>query len=190
MRLISASVTFFYRVQQNCILTGTGFCAIIYLNLYRIWKACRSIWQRIPRLHRVGRDLMKIKQVLNDKINSFEFYFDLFKANIMEKVLRLFCLEDIYVSVYGLLSNYAVIDHCKNITDKSHIIRARKGIFDMAFGLNSGNISLLFSILGKDLDEVMIWSRERDWERYVAEESEFPAFILHRKSDLEKICDE
>ena len=34
----------------------------------------------------------------------------------------------------------------------------------------------------------MIWSKERDWERYVAEEGEFPAFILHRKSDSERIC--
>lgn len=40
---------------------------------------------------------MRVKQIINDKVNSFEFSCNLTKYNRLEKILSLFELKKVYV---------------------------------------------------------------------------------------------
>ena len=129
---------------------------------------------------------MKIKSILNNKISSFEFKFDLSKGEYLKKILELYCMPEIYVCVYGL--------NKQDIKDKLNKIGFRifrmstcsQSLQDFALNIKICELTNLFSIIGNDFDEIIIWNCFTDWESFIKEQLNKDSFLTLHKKDIEE----
>lgn len=123
---------------------------------------------------------MKIKQVINKKVNSFEFSFDLLKKDYLKLLLRLYEIRQVYICIFGIDKNKEehFIDYLlsSNIQDWQDI-----NGYEYAIKINVDDISTLLSIIGSDFDELVVWSCYTDWETFIQDATDLPFFSFKKK---------
>lgn len=111
---------------------------------------------------------MEIKQIKNNKVNSFEFYYDLSKGEYLKKLLEVYFVDEIYMVIYGITS--------KIVSDGSQIKLCTKEFFVLPTGkdlqtyvlkTNIDKISEVFAMLGDNFDEIVVWNVYTNWESFV-----------------------
>ena len=128
---------------------------------------------------------MRIKQIKNDKINSFEFSYDLSKGDYLKKILELYMIDEIYICIYGL-SGKMILD---NIQTKIHIkkhalLPSFKSSQNLVLNINLDEMSNLFSIINNAFDELVIWNPYTNWENFIKSLNEPEPFLTFCKSDI------
>lgn len=111
---------------------------------------------------------LKIKQIKNDKINSFEFSSDLSKNDYLKKILKLYSIGEVYICIYGLGDKV----NFKNISNeiqfkKSELLSFSNFAQIFILNIDVDEISNLFSIINNNFDEMAVWSPYTSWENFV-----------------------
>ena len=101
---------------------------------------------------------MKIKQIKNDKINSFEFSYNLNRDDYLKKILSLYQINEIYICIYGFDNEYDLT--------KLQIKKMEKSSQCFILNISINELSNLFSKINNNFDELTIWSTETNWEIY------------------------
>ena len=125
---------------------------------------------------------MRVKQIINDKVNSFEFSCNLTKYNRLEKILSLFELKKVYVCMYGLSQKTDLSNNSKELKIQ---YLSKIGPSKYAICIDSEKISVLLSIIDDDCEEITVWSCDTDWESFTKSMTEKHLFSFH-KSKVEK----
>lgn len=122
---------------------------------------------------------MKIKQVINKKVNSFEFSFDLLKKDYLKSLLYLYEIQQVYICIFGIDKNkeehFIEYLHNSNLQDWQDI-----NGYEYAIKINVNDISTLLSIIGSDFDELVVWNCYTDWETFIQDVNDVPFFSLKK----------
>lgn len=112
---------------------------------------------------------MRIKQSINNKVNSFEFYCDLTKNNRLNKILELFQIDNAYVCLYGFDDKNRFNEIKTKIKINNIFIPSyKKNILpDLTLDIDVNEIPKFFSIINNDFDELVIWSKKEDWNEFI-----------------------
>lgn len=128
---------------------------------------------------------MKIKQVINKKVNSFEFSFDLLKKDCLKSLLFLYEIRQVYICIFGIDNNKEehFIDYLQNSN-----IQGWQNIngYEYAIKINVDDISTLLSIIGSDFDELVVWNCYTDWETFIQDVNDVQFFSFKKTSSKTK----
>lgn len=132
---------------------------------------------------------MRIKQKINDQVNSFEFNFDLSKEDYLEKILKLFRIENLYLCIYGLNKQKELICRLNEChVENFKIFKFSKKQQNVILEIGANMLSRIFHILEGGFDEIVVWSCYTDWESFVEDQSRKVSFFTFRKTTVtEKI---
>lgn len=123
---------------------------------------------------------MKIKQIINDKVNSFEFNFDLSEKDYIKKLLLLYGLQSAYICIYDLnkIKEKDIMDYFETY-NIHYWHNQRNTLYAIEIGIN--DISKLLSIVGRNFGELVIWSCYTDWETFIRAINDIPQFFSFKK---------
>ena len=112
---------------------------------------------------------MRIKQTINNKVNSFDFYCDLTKNNRLNKILELFQIDDVYVCIYGVDDKNRFNEIKTKIKINNMFLPScKKNILpDLILDIDINEIPKLFSIINNVFDELVIWNKKEDWNKFI-----------------------
>ena len=132
---------------------------------------------------------MRIKQIKNDKVNSFEFSYDLSKGDYFKKILELYLIDEIYICIYGLSNKIIFENRLEQIQIKKFaLLPFSKSSQDFVLNISLDEISKLFSIINNDFDELVVWSPYTDWECFIKSVNEpVPFFTFYKTKVKDKI---
>lgn len=120
---------------------------------------------------------MKIKQIKNDKVNSFEFSYDLSKGDYLKKILNLYLIDKVFICIYGFDNNTIF----ENDLTEFQIKKFEKSLQCLILNISIDKLSTLFLKLNNNFDELVIWSPCIDWEKFTKEMKEPMPFLTLRK---------
>ena len=111
---------------------------------------------------------MKIKQIKNDKINSFEFSYDLSKGDYFKKILELYLIDEMYLCLYGL-SDKKIFDNSqtKIKIKRLSLLSSCKSSQNFVLNISVDEISNLLSIIDNNFDELVVWDPYTNWEDFI-----------------------
>lgn len=131
---------------------------------------------------------MKIKQIINSQVNSFEFSLNLLKGNYLHKILSLFGMHDAYICLYDLENRENIINvfhsfgmtQCKIVNEFGMPVLVAQ-ITVESFISNWTKYQVKFS-------EMLIWSCETSWLEFIHDmEQSTSSFLTFRKNDATTI---
>lgn len=129
---------------------------------------------------------MRIKQIKNDKVNSFEFSYDLSKGDYLKKVLELFLIDEIYVCIYGFGDKTIFENRLTKIQIKKFAsLPSSQSSQDFILNISLDEISNLFSIINHGFDELVVWSSYTKWDNFIKSISKPVPFLTFRKTKVE-----
>lgn len=107
---------------------------------------------------------MRIKQIKNDKINSFEFSYDLSKGDYLKKILELYQIDEIYICIYGL-GDKKIFDNIQTKIEikKFSLLSSCKSLQNFVLNISLDEISNLLSIIDNSFDELVVWDPYTNW---------------------------
>lgn len=146
---------------------------------------------------------MEIKQIINKKVNSFTLTKFSCKGNSLEKILKLFQVEEVYVCFY---SNKSLsLNTLQAILDSKLCqvkLPTKKHQEALIVKISTENCYILLDWLSDyEYDELIIWSCYTDWENFYKHltnyktnsASNVPSFFLsynvYDGNTCEIICD-
>lgn len=146
---------------------------------------------------------MEINQIINNKVNSFTFTKFSCKGNSLEKILKLFQVEEVYVCFY---SNKSLpLNTLQTILDSKLCqvkLPTKKHQESLIVKISTENCNILLDWLSDyEYDELIIWSCYTDWENFYKDltnytttsASNVPSFFLNYNvydgNTCEIICD-
>ena len=129
---------------------------------------------------------MRIKQIKNDKINSFEFSYDLSKGDYLKKILELYQIDEIYICIFGL-NDKKIFD---NIQTKIEIKKfsSSKSLQNFVLNISLDEISNLLSIIDNSFDELVVWDPYTNWGNFNKSFNE-PPFLTFSKASIKDDTD-
>ncbi len=114
---------------------------------------------------------MKLKQVKNEIVNSFEFSFDLRKGMSVRNLLLLFGVREVYLNFYGWQSEIVTLQKEKFLFLPEKNQLSVKTTYD-----------LVINFLKEKYDEVLIWNQYIDWNSFIAaSQEEMNLFSIKRE---------
>lgn len=126
---------------------------------------------------------MKIRCVLNNKVSSFEFYFDLQKKDYLQKILGLYEIREVYLCVYGSKSK-DLESKLKKIAIKNFSPISSNSSRDFAFQIVVNKLSELLSMIKNEFDEIIVWNCSINWEQFINEQLEDSFFTLRKTQEI------
>lgn len=152
---------------------------------------------------------MKIRFKSNRQVISCKFNLDLTKNNAIERIMKLFGVSKVYVSIYGMKAKLDLSTIIETLSPTNCLcINSPKSLCDIALEVNASHLTPLLHILANDFDEMIVWSCYTDWNLFInelIEPSVFftftaekladykPSFYLHYSpydwNEVEIICD-
>ena len=133
---------------------------------------------------------MRIKQIKNDKINSFEFSYDLSKGDYLKKILELYLIDEIYICIYGL-GDKMIFDNrqTKIQIKKLALLPSFKSSQNFVLNISLDEMSNLFSIINNGFDELVGWYPYTNWENFIKSFNEPVPFLTFRKTKIKDNID-
>lgn len=132
---------------------------------------------------------MKVKFKRNHEVIVCEFTTDLIKNNAIEKILQLFDIPKVYVSVYGVRTTYDLSNIVTTLSTANYwYSKSPKSLCDLALEANTTQLIPLLHTLGHNFDEMLIWSCYAEWDSFlkdVLEPAPFFTFALPKNSDTQ-----
>lgn len=126
---------------------------------------------------------MRIKQIKNDKVNSFEFSYDLSQGDYLKKILELYLIDEIYICIYGL-GDKMIFDNSQSKIQikKLALLPSFKSSQNFVLNISLEEISNLFSIINNNFDELVVWYPYTNWENFIESFNEPVPFFSFRKT--------
>lgn len=129
---------------------------------------------------------MRIKQILNDKVNCFDFYFDLSKEDYLQEILTIFKLKEVYLCFYGVDNNFNLSSLSKFCeVSLFQDISTNKRVKDVAIKICVSEITKVFSFIHDDFDELDVWDCYSDWGSFIIAQTKFPIFTFKRNQQVQ-----
>ena len=131
---------------------------------------------------------MKIKQIINSQVNSFEFTLNILKGNYLQNILSLFGVHDAYICLYDLENQEAIINlfHSFGMTQCKIVNQ-----FGMPVLVVQITVESFISNLTKyqvKFSEMLIWSCETSWLEFIHDmELSTSPLLTIRKNDATTI---
>mgnify|MGYP000650884827 CR=1 FL=1 len=125
---------------------------------------------------------MRIKQIKNDKINSFEFSYDLSKGDYLKKILELYLIDEVYICIYGL-GDKKIFDKIQTKIEikKFSLLSSCKSLQNFVLNISLDEISNLLSIIDNSFDELVVWDPYTNWGDFIKSFNE-PPFLTFSKA--------
>lgn len=132
---------------------------------------------------------MRIKQIKNDKINSFEFSYDLSKGDYLKKILELYQIDEIYICIFGL-NDKKIFDNIQTKIEikKFSLLSSSKSLQNFVLNISLDEISNLLSIIDNSFDELVVWDPYTNWGNFNKSFNE-PPFLTFSKASIKDDTD-
>lgn len=126
---------------------------------------------------------MRIKQIKNDKINSFEFSYDLSKGDCLTNILELYLIDEIYICIYGLSDKMIFGNRQTKIQMKEFaLLPSFKSSQNLALNISIDEMSNLLSIINNSFDELVLWNPYTNWQNFVKSVNEHKPYLTFGKT--------
>lgn len=128
---------------------------------------------------------MKISFKSNRQVISCNFRLDMMKNNAIERILKLFGVSKVYVSIYGMKKKFDLSTIIETLSPTNCLcINSPKTLCDIALEVNANHLTPLLYMLANDFDEMIVWSCYTEWNLHIKEINEPSAFFTFTAEKL------
>lgn len=128
---------------------------------------------------------MEIRFKSNHQVISCNFSLDMVKNNVIERILTLFGVSKVYVSIYGMKAKLGLSNIIETLSPTNCLCpNSLKSLCDIALELTANHLARLLYMLGNDFDEMIVWSCYTEWNLFIKETIEPSAFFTFTAEKL------
>ena len=121
---------------------------------------------------------MKISFKSTRQVISCNFNLDIMENNAIERILKLFGVSSVYVSIYGMKKKLDLSTIIETASPTNCLcINSSKTLCDIALEVNANHLAPLLYVLANDFDEMIVWSCYTEWDLFIKEINEPSAFF-------------